>query len=95
MNGLTALSDGCRGYLIDLSFGGITGFAPLPENTREITKGLLGIARTGTSYEQEGSEDDESAYAERVEYLRVGVLLINEELQSTRALGIEPGTTLH
>ena len=94
---VNALGDWCQGYLIGLSLGGITDFAPLPEDAREITKDLLEIARAGTSYELEGSEEDENAYAELVEYLRVGVLLINEELQPTQAppVDIEPDVTLH
>jgi len=94
---VNALGDWCQGYLIGLSLGGITDFAPLPEDAREITKDLLEIARAGTSYELEGSEEDENAYAELVEYLRVGVLLINEELQPTQAplVDIESDETLH
>ncbi len=94
---VNALGDWCQGYLIGLSLGGVTDFAPLPEDAREITKDLLEIARAGTSYELEGSEEDENAYVELVEYLRVGVLLVNEELQPTQAapVTIEPGPTLH
>lgn len=78
---VNALGDWCQGYLIGLSLGGVKDFAPLPEDAREIAKDILEIARAGTSYDLEGSEEDEHAYAELVEYLRVGVLLINEELQ--------------
>jgi uncharacterized protein len=94
---VNALGDWSQGYLIGLSLGGITDFAPLPEDAREIAKDLLEIARAGTSYDLEGSEEDESAYAELVEYLRVGVLLINEELQPTQAapVNIEHDETLH
>ena len=92
-----ALGDWCQGYLIGLSLGGIKDFAPLPDDAREIANDLLEIARAGTSYELEGSEEDENAYAELVEYLRVGVLLINEELQTTQAppVEIDPDATLH
>ena len=95
-----ALGDWCQGYLIGLSLGGIKDFAPLPEDAREIAKDMLEIARAGTSYDLEGSEEDENAYAELVEYLRVGVLLINEELQPTQAPPIpftktDPDTTIH
>jgi len=94
---VNALGDWCQGFLIGLSLGGITDFGLLPEDAREITKDLLEIARAGSSYELEGSEEDENAYAELVEYLRVGVLLINEELQPTQAplVDIEPDATLH
>ncbi len=94
---VNALGDWSQGYLIGLSLGGITDFAPLPEDAREITKDLLEIARAGTSYDLDGHEEDENAYAELVEYLRVGVLLINEELQPTQAAPVDVSTdaTLH
>lgn len=88
-----ALGDWCQGYLIGLSLGGIKDFAPLPEDAREIAKDMLEIARAGTSYDLEGSEEDENAYAELVEYLRIGVLLINEELQPTQAPPVPFGET--
>jgi yecA family protein len=92
-----ALGDWCQGYLIGLSLGGIKDFAPLPEDAREIAKDMLEIARAGTSYDLEGSEEDENAYAELVEYLRVGVLLINEELQPTQAppVIVDSNATIH
>lgn len=97
---INALSDWCQGYLIGLSLGGIKDFAPLPEDAREITKDMLEIARASTSYDLEGNEEDENAYTELVEYLRVGVLLINEELQPTQRGPVpvgdtDPGQTLH
>jgi yecA family protein len=80
-----ALGDWCQGFLVGLTLGGVKDFSPLPADAREIAEDLVEIARAGTSYHLEGSEEDENAYAELVEYLRVGVLLINEELQPTQA----------
>lgn len=92
-----ALGDWCQGYLIGLSLGGITDLAALPEDAREIANDMLEIARAGTSYDLEGSEEDENAYTQLTEYLRVGVLLINEELQPTQAAPVNTSTdaTLH
>jgi uncharacterized protein len=94
---VNALGDWCQGFLIGLSLGGIKDFAPLPEDAREITKDMLEIARAGTSYDLEGSEEDENAYAKLTEYLRVGALLINEELQPTHSgpVSTVAGETLH
>ena len=80
-----SLSEWCQGFLLGLSLGGITDFAPLPQDAREIAQDLTEIARASNSYNLEGGEEDENAYAELVEYLRVGVLLINEELQPSQA----------
>ena len=89
-----ALGDWCQGYLTGLVLGGIKDFSPLPDDAQEIAKDIVEIARAGTSYQLEGSEEDEHAYAELVEYLRVGVLLINEELQPTQAAP-QSNPTLH
>lgn len=82
---VNALGDWCQGFLVGLTLGGIKDFSPLPEDAREVANDMVEIARAGTSYDLEGSEEDENAYAELVEYLRVGILLINEELQPTQA----------
>jgi yecA family protein len=82
---VNALGDWCQGFLIGLSLGGIKDFAALPENAKEIASDLLEIARAGTSYELGETEEDENAYAELLEYIRVGILLINEEVQPTQA----------
>ncbi len=89
-----ALGEWCQGFLVGLSLGGISDFKALPEDAREIAEDIVEIARADSSYSFDGSEEDEHAYAELVEYLRVGVLLINEELQSNQAPAAEE-TTLH
>ncbi|WP_455198105.1 UPF0149 family protein [Kaarinaea lacus] len=91
---VNALGDWCQGYLVGLTLGGIRDFSPLPDNAREVANDMVEIARAGTSYDLEGSEEDEAAYAELVEYLRVGILLINEELQPDRAPP-QTDTTIH
>ena len=91
---VNALGDWCQAYLVGLTLGGVNDFSPLPDNTREMANDLVEIARAGTSYDLEESEEDENAYAELVEYLRVGVLLINEELQPTKSTP-QSDSTLH
>lgn len=89
-----ALGEWCQGFLVGLSLGGISDFKALPEDGREIAEDIVEIARADSSYSFDGSEEDEHAYAELVEYLRVGVLLINEELQPSHA-PVVGDTTLH
>lgn len=88
-----ALGDWCQGFLIGLAIGGVKDFKLLPDDAREIAEDLVEIARAGSSYHLEGSEEDEQAYAELSEYLRVGVMLINEELQPTRGAPLSESTT--
>jgi len=93
-NRVNALGDWCQAFLVGLALGGIKDFAPLPDNAREVANDLVEIARAGSSYSLEGNEEDENAYAELVEYIRVGVLLINEELQPTKS-SPQSESTLH
>ena len=89
-----ALGEWCQGFLVGLSLGGIKEFSALSEDAREIAEDIVEIARADSSYSFEGGEEDEHAYAELVEYLRVGVLLLNEEIQPTQAPPVMD-TTIH
>jgi len=58
----------------------------LPEDTAELMKDMIEISRAGQDVDDAGIEesddnDDELAYMEIEEYVRMGVLLIYEELQ--------------
>ncbi len=77
-----ALAEWCQSFLFGLAAGGIKDFSTLPEQVGEISRDLVEFsqARHGDTVE---SEQDEFAYVEIVEYIRVGVQLIFEELHST------------
>lgn len=81
---IAALSQWAQGFLLGMSAGGIRDIEGLPADSAEIMRDLIDICRADT-YELEGSEDDEVAYNELLEYVRTGVLLINEELHPTKA----------
>jgi uncharacterized protein YgfB (UPF0149 family) len=78
-----ALAEWCHGFLA--GFGLATGVdqprakGAYPGDVDEILRDLSEIAKVGLQGEED-SEGDEAAYAEIVEYVRVGVLLIKEEL---------------
>ncbi|MDH5766740.1 MAG: UPF0149 family protein [Gammaproteobacteria bacterium] len=81
---LAARADGlaqwCQGFTYGLAAGGLKQEAELPEDTAELIRDMVEIGRAGHD-EQSSGEDDEDAYMQLYEYVRVGVLLINEELQ--------------
>ncbi|QKT03124.1 UPF0149 family protein [Ectothiorhodospiraceae bacterium 2226] len=77
-----ALGDWCQGFLFGLTRDGARDLKRLPEQSMEVVKDLVNIARV-TEYEQHEREEDEAAFVEIVEYVRMGVLLINEELNPT------------
>lgn len=88
-----ALGEWCQGFLIGLGTVGITDYSTLPEEAAEVCQDMIEIARAA-SYDIDSGEEDEAAFADLEEYVRVGVLLVNEALQPNRqAPGTQP--TLH
>ncbi|MGD2075713.1 MAG: UPF0149 family protein [Gammaproteobacteria bacterium] len=75
-----SLGDWCSGFLSGLGLGGLPGRAGLPEAVGEIVEDLAEIARVDFELDRPG-EEEQAAFEEVVEYIRVGTLLIHEELQ--------------
>ncbi|MGC9457179.1 MAG: UPF0149 family protein [Halothiobacillaceae bacterium] len=88
---LVALRDWCQGYVYGFGAGGGGDPARLPEDAREVFEDLLEIGRLEADSAE--SEANERAYAELVEYLRVGVAVIHLALHPG-ALP-DPGERLH
>lgn len=88
-----ALGEWCQGYLLGMSLGGLKDVAKMPGDSGEALRDLVQLSRAG-SYEVGEEEEDEEAYTELLEYVRTAVLLVNEELNPTRAAPqVDP--TLH
>ncbi len=75
-----ALAFWCQGYTYGLAAGGLKKDQKLPQDTAELIKDMVEIARAGHS-PGDDNDADEDAYMHIYEYVRMGVLLINEELQ--------------
>ena len=75
-----ALSQWCSGFLYGLALGGIRAEVEMPENVSEVMKDFYEIAHARFAYETT-DDADETAYMEIVEYVRMSVLLLHEELQ--------------
>ena len=81
-----ALAAWCQGFIYGLAAGGIQEGSELPEDTAELLKDMIEISRAGLDVDDAGVDesddnDDEVAYMEIEEYVRMGVLLVYEELQ--------------
>jgi hypothetical protein len=75
-----ALSQWCAGFLFGLALGGFREEVAMPDNVSEVMKDFSEISRAGFTSDAT-DEADEAAYMEIVEYVRMGVLLLYEELQ--------------
>jgi uncharacterized protein len=78
-----ALAEWCQGFLYGLGAGAIPDVRALPGEVGEIVRDFVEITRAGVDEEQ-GEESNENAYAELVEFVRVGVQLLFEELAAVR-----------
>jgi len=80
-----ALGIWSQGFVYGLAAGGMKEGADLPEDSQEFIKDIVEISRAGYAVDDEAdaaiSEEDEVAFMEVCEYVRMGVLLVYEELQ--------------
>ncbi len=81
---LEALAGWGHGFLTGLGLGGLKNFKTLSGEAGEFLRDLDDIIRVDFDASA-GEEADETAYAEIIEYLRVGVLLVHQTLRSHAA----------
>ncbi len=79
-----SLGGWCAGFLSGLGLGGVSAARELPEGVGELLEDLAQIARV--DFELDTPDEAElAAFEEVLEFVRIGVLYINEELQPSRA----------
>jgi len=81
----TALSQWCNGFLAGLGSGGDDSLNAMSDDGNEALKDLQQISSADVS-DTAQSEEDENAFVEIVEYIRVVILMIREDLRG-------PGTS--
>ncbi len=84
-----AMQEWTQGFLMGVSLAGLKDFTTLPEDSKELMADFVEISSAG-QFDTEEQEESEEAFIHIVEYLRMGVLLIAEELQPSTS-----SATLH
>lgn len=79
-----ALSEWCDGFLFGAGMGELPDLGQLSDDCREFLEDLRMITRAAAPSDDEGDQEAESAYFELVEYVKVGVLLIQEEVYTVK-----------
>ncbi|MCG8436340.1 MAG: UPF0149 family protein [Gammaproteobacteria bacterium] len=74
-----ALGLWCQGFLYGLSLGEVGSVDQLPPDVSEVINDFTEISRVGVSDEAR-QEEDEAAFTELLEYVRVGAQLVHDEL---------------
>lgn len=75
-----ALAQWCNGFLAGLGGGGKNALTTLSEDASDALNDLVEISKAEVLNTKE-SEEDENAYAEIVEYVRIVVYMIREDLR--------------
>jgi uncharacterized protein len=90
-----ALTSWCTGFLYGLGSNGAADPERLPGDLGEIVRDLTEITRADVDA-NDGVEANEAALAELVEFVRVGVQLVFDELEPARTRhGVASGQVLH
>ena len=84
-----ALANWCSGFLYGIGSAGDDVEARLSEDALEVLSDFSEVTRLRSDAKE--SEAAEADYSEIVEYMRVGVMLMFEELQG----GLQPDDTVH
>jgi hypothetical protein len=79
---VAALADWCRGFIVGLTAGGVADPARLEGDAGEVVQDLARIAAAEVDLPQAAGEEEERQLAELVEYVRVGVQLVFEQLRA-------------
>jgi len=90
----SALGLWCQGFLYGLGGSALHDATQLPGDVGEIVRDLSEITRVGVD-SADTLESNEGAYAELVEFVRVGVQLVFDELEPLRAQPLRSDDALH
>lgn len=77
---LFALQKWCQGFAFGLALSGLASMSDLPDDSKEWVQDVIRIGASG-EFDLEDEEASEQALLDLVEFLRVGMLLLNEEMQ--------------
>jgi len=85
-----ALSDWCKGFLYGIGSGTVPDPSKVSTEADEIIEDLKQITSVGVEADEQ-NEENEAAFAEVVEFVRVGVQLLFVELEPARGQEAAPG----
>lgn len=80
---LFAIQEWGQGLLYGAAVAGLKKLQKLPEDSHEFLQDISKIVSSG-ELDLEDNETAEQAYSEIVEYMRIGTLLLSEELQPSK-----------
>ncbi|MCP5145495.1 MAG: UPF0149 family protein [Gammaproteobacteria bacterium] len=89
-----SVANWCRGFLVGFGIAGVVDISVLSEDCRGFLSDLKQISQADEKSALD--EDNERAFEEIVEYVRIGVLMLREETRfDDSGASDEPAPTLH
>ena len=76
-----SLVEWCESFLSGLGLGGLTGMDRLTKESIEIIEDIQKICRLDPENFSANSNEEERAFMELTEYVRMGAMLLHEEIQ--------------
>lgn len=86
-----ALIHWCEGFLSGLGVAGVTDFDLLSFECRELIHDLYKICRLDADEISNDGAEEEAAFSELTEYIRMGAMLLHVELHKTAFGSVRPG----
>lgn len=77
---IEAMQEWCQGFSYGVTLAGVKDVKKLPKDSGEWLADVVKIGASGELELDEDDEESENALAEIIEYLRIGVLMLREEL---------------
>lgn len=78
---ISGLADWCSGFSLGLIMGGLNVKMLLSDDVREFVEDVQYISDASFTEDDNNPDQSEQSFTEIEEYVRMGVLLLNEELQ--------------
>ena len=91
---LAALQKWCQGFAFGLALSGLSSMQALPEDSREWVEDVIKIGAAG-EFDLEDEDASEAALAELEEFVSVGLLMLNEEMQPLTGMPETSPKVLH
>jgi yecA family protein len=89
-----AISNWCQGFLMGLGLAGVKDIESLPGDLSELVQDFIKISRAD-ALALDDTEASENAFAEIVEYVRVGAMMFREEMKALNTDNQEKPQPLH
>lgn len=83
MMSLEAIAQWAQGFLMGLSLSGVNDFSSYADDVEEFVEAMVSIS-DADRYDLADDESDEKAVFELIEFIRMGILLVNEEMNPVR-----------